>query len=51
MMFVSLTCDQIEAIIEALKKNYKQKSDQYLINYLENLLSGQKNISLDEIPF
>lgn len=53
-MQLNLTHQNLERIIELLRKNTSGRNDQYLISYLEQM---KKNcaviaeINLDEIPF
>lgn len=53
-MQVSLTNEQMNRLIEALRRSYTDRRDGYLINYLEtvrrNYVPAQE-IDLDEIPF
>jgi hypothetical protein len=54
MMYLNLTRQNLDKIIESLKKNYIQSSDRYLIEYLETVRKNYpaaEQISLDEIPF
>jgi uncharacterized protein YcbK (DUF882 family) len=54
MMYVSLTLENLEKIIESLKKNHIRKSDNYLIDYLETIKKNNaatQQIDLDEVPF
>ena len=53
-MYVNLSIEQLNRIIEALKKSHMSRSDTYLINYLETVKKNQvqaQELDLDEIPF
>jgi len=54
MMQLNLTHQNLERIIELLRKNASGKADQYLISYLEQMKKSWTSITeinLDEIPF
>lgn len=51
-MQVNLTEAQLDRLIEALRKSFKERSDQNLINYLQHIKnSNQISVELDEVPF
>jgi hypothetical protein len=53
-MNVNLSIEQLERIIEALRKSHMTKKDTYLANYLETVKKNQvptQELDLDEIPF
>jgi len=52
-MYLNLTPEKLQRIIECLEKDCQSNSDRYLINYLETV---KKNwvpceVQLDDIPF
>jgi hypothetical protein len=54
MMHLNLTQQNLERILELLRKNCGSRTDQYLISYLETIKKSwtpAQEIDLDEIPF
>jgi hypothetical protein len=53
-MYVALTIEQIDRIIEGLRKSQMNQKDKYLISYLETIRKSwnqSEEVDLDEIPF
>jgi hypothetical protein len=54
MMQLNLSHQNLERIIELLRKNASGRGDQYLISYLEQMkknCAAIAEINLDDIPF
>jgi hypothetical protein len=54
MMYLNLTRENLNRIVELLRQNCSSNTDQYLINYLETIKKNYSPLSqeeLDEIPF
>ena len=54
MMHLNLTHQNLERIIELLRKNASGRNDQYLISYLEQMKKNSAaiaEIDLDDCPF
>jgi hypothetical protein len=52
-MYLNLSLEKLERIIDCLKKDCQSNSDRYLINYLETVKKNwiPSEVKLDEIPF
>lgn len=53
-MLINITEQQLNRLVELLKKNAQDKADSYLKNYLEYVQKNEAlkpSIELDEIPF
>ena len=54
MMYLNLTRENLERIVELLRQNCGSNSDKYLINYLEAIKKNWTpvaEIDLDDCPF
>ncbi len=54
MMYLNLTRENLDRIVELLRQNCGSNSDKYLISYLETIKKNYSPLSqeeLDEIPF
>lgn len=54
MMYLNLTPENLDRIVELLQQNCSGNTDKYLISYLETIKKNQAPLSqqeLDEIPF
>lgn len=54
MMYLNLTRENLERIVELLRNNCTSNTDKYLISYLETIKKNYNPLTqeqLDEIPF